>query len=686
MASARPAPVTIHRDVLGPFSTSPLPSPAMAGFQSNSRASTTTSASPPASALHSSGANLATGSILFRPPILGPSASPSKRKQQQQKPSSCPTSVFQNSFDRISMLPPETDAFTTDSPMKKPPVTVFDTSIHMPSLHRKPHKAFFTQFHASKAALNEKENYGHLDMLAGKVQKSIPRRPLMEAAPIREKKVLREKPANNSSAPEPATWGLPEILDDGKKPAHSYATLIGMAILRAPDRRLTLAQIYKWIGDTFKFYRSSNNGWQNSIRHNLSLNKAFIKQERPKGDPGKGNYWVIQKGFEHQFMKNKSSRKASGSKKSKSQPPPPSPTPMPRAIKKEPIPEIEIHVDESELPTSIHDGSTDTLEENTSDKYVVDELLQLSSDATRSAGSVSPEPPHIPEDDDVFRPSSPHLNIPAHSSPPHMCSSPPLTRAQLSQSLREGTPPSLMPSSGLRKRKLSSMNDSGYFSSLDSSVLRPTIMEDKPRIKRGRAEEDIARIRQPPHESPTRRSTIAGNASNSFLASSPYRSLDPNPMLPPLTPATTLCPKKPPRSISPNTNLKLHRDRIRQMVKSPSRDIDILDDNPWSSTLAALACSDFAGNDSGHDEIEDLLKNACYGSPEREVQKSDVIKNYNKNPDIFNDGFFDTPDFFGVDVFGVTKNGFERFTNDCPESPTTGASRGMLHRSHTTNF
>jgi forkhead transcription factor HCM1 len=109
----------------------------------------------------------------------------------------------------------------------------------------------------------------------------------------------------------PSPRKMPKVVyDSDQKPPYSYATLIGMAILRGDDRKLTLSQIYNWISSTFRYYKMNDVGWQNSIRHNLSLNKAFIKTE--KSSDGKGHYWEVAKGFEMQFVKAKNGKRALG--------------------------------------------------------------------------------------------------------------------------------------------------------------------------------------------------------------------------------------------------------------------------------------------------------------------------------------------------------------------------------------
>lgn len=94
-------------------------------------------------------------------------------------------------------------------------------------------------------------------------------------------------------SPSSSTFSCSSSDAEDQRPPYSYIALILKAIEATSDKRQTLSGIYQYIAANFPYYRNHKNvsGWQNSIRHNLSLNGFFQRVGRDKGT-GKGGYWT----------------------------------------------------------------------------------------------------------------------------------------------------------------------------------------------------------------------------------------------------------------------------------------------------------------------------------------------------------------------------------------------------------
>jgi hypothetical protein len=70
-------------------------------------------------------------------------------------------------------------------------------------------------------------------------------------------------------------------LDSAKdiKPPHSYAQLIGQAIMSSPEQMLTLANIYQYIRDRYAFFRHTNAGWQVGEIRSFSIVFSLTRPE-----------------------------------------------------------------------------------------------------------------------------------------------------------------------------------------------------------------------------------------------------------------------------------------------------------------------------------------------------------------------------------------------------------------------
>jgi forkhead transcription factor HCM1 len=436
---------------------------------------------------------------------------------------------------------------------------------------------------------------------------------LLEPAPIKKEakpkaeKTMIKKP---KSLDEPIKLSqplhdllLPSAVDNGQKPNLSYAQLIASAISQSPQGKLTLAQIYKWISDSFSYYSTqteSGTGWQNSIRHNLSLHSCFGKVERPKDDPGKGHYWTILPGTEGQLLKDKPTKKHSAPAENVSvmstrlEPPTkPNATPVSSFVTMATTPDdIKRPASSCSLPP------LPASSQPSPPVSIKQQPAEPSSDATILASDAFVEEPSA--DDSTLR-------VPAHSpAPPSVHSSPPVS-SQTDHMDR--TTPASSRTGPSRKRTYASIEDSGYVSSLESSAMRPGQMSglltseaDRPRVKRrsARAEDEISRMRSSVCESPPK-----GRARAIPPSSSPLRTRNQVGLMgPPLTPVVKLRPaQRAPPSVSPNTTLRMHRDHVDRLLNHNHFSLPLHSDDDLAPYSPAFNLDHCGRADIGNFEI-----------------------------------------------------------------------------------
>ena len=119
---------------------------------------------------------------------------------------------------------------------------------------------------------------------------SVPPEPTGAAAAL-SKPAKEKKPPKPPRSPSPVYDESTMTPEQLAKPSASYVVLIHEALKNSATGQMSLPQIYRAIERRYPFYklRVQTQGWQSSVRHNLSQHPAFAKIERD----GKGWMWGL---------------------------------------------------------------------------------------------------------------------------------------------------------------------------------------------------------------------------------------------------------------------------------------------------------------------------------------------------------------------------------------------------------
>ncbi|KAJ9570105.1 Forkhead domain [Nakaseomyces glabratus] len=79
-----------------------------------------------------------------------------------------------------------------------------------------------------------------------------------------------------------------------EKPSLSYSAMLTVCIRKfSKEKGMSLSEIYAGIRELYPYFKYCPDGWQSSVRHNLSLNKSFRKISKE----GKGWLWGLDEEF-----------------------------------------------------------------------------------------------------------------------------------------------------------------------------------------------------------------------------------------------------------------------------------------------------------------------------------------------------------------------------------------------------
>ncbi|KAL8785167.1 MAG: hypothetical protein Q9213_003513 [Squamulea squamosa] len=108
-----------------------------------------------------------------------------------------------------------------------------------------------------------------------------------------------------------------EAEEDDSASSEPYAQLIFRALKDAPGHKMVLKDIYQWFEKHTNKAKGGSKGWQNSIRHNLSMNGGFKKvdQDLPTDDAKRGFIWVLEPAALVHGVKSTTRYRKSGSNK-----------------------------------------------------------------------------------------------------------------------------------------------------------------------------------------------------------------------------------------------------------------------------------------------------------------------------------------------------------------------------------